>query len=126
MTSWIYRKRDGLFIKPVRPALDETVYSVADLTRAPDPRTERVDLSADPPGIRTATAQEIIEYDAQRADAEAAADLDSQKALKVLALLVRQYCNQLRLGVYQGAGPGGTKSIADVLADTISIWKALP
>jgi hypothetical protein len=48
-------------------------------------------------------------------------DIDNlDKVLKALALLTRQYSNALKAGTYQ------TKTVADVKADFMTVYRALP
>jgi hypothetical protein len=118
MFKWVYDKTTGEYLEggPYEPAFNPATQGVAVLQRHPNRRTERHDPEL---GIRPAAAEEIAEYDGARRDERALSDAD-QKALKAAVLLIRQYCNALLAGAYT------QKSLADVRADYLTIWKALP
>ena len=49
-----------------------------------------------------------------------------EKTFKALALVMRDYCNQLKLGAFTGTGAGGTKTVADIRADFAAKFNSLP
>lgn len=48
-----------------------------------------------------------------------------EKSFKALALVMRDYCNQLKLGAFTGAGAGGTKTVAEIRADFAAKYNSL-
>jgi hypothetical protein len=54
-------------------------------------------------------------------------DIDNlDKTLKALALLTRAYANALKKGTFAGTAADGTKTVADVKADFMAVYRALP
>lgn len=84
MINWIYRVSDNEFLYggpfEVTPLTDQAVVV---LLRHPQPRTERYDGAG---GIRLATEQEIISYDAARMTSMALGRFDEEKLVKALAI----------------------------------------
>ena len=115
--NWIYRIADGEFLYggpfEVTPLAGQAVLIC---TRHPKTRTERYDGAG---GIRAATAQEILDYDAAQLDATANSQFDSLKTEKAMMLVVRAYCNALKAGTYT------TQSLGDLKAAFIAAYKSL-
>jgi len=115
--NWIYRIADGEFLYggpfEVTPQVG---HAVLVCPRHPIPRTERYDGAG---GIRAATAQEILDYDAAQLDAHANSQFDTLKTEKAMMLVVRSYCNALKAGTYT------TQSLSDLKAAFITAYKSL-
>ncbi len=110
-----YRLSDGQFLCgwPQRPPYDpatEAVQTYPEHLR-PDMRLHRFDATA-PDKKRLATAQELADYDAARADEAALAQFDgpTQKIIKALAIWTAQ-----KLGV----------PLATARAEILAIYKGL-
>ena len=116
--NWLYRISDGEFLHsgPCEQAYIPGTQGVVALSRHPQPRTERYDGAG---GIRDATAQEVIDYDAAQLDATANSQFDSLKTEKAMMLVVRSYCNALKAGTYT------TQSLSDLKAAFITAYKSL-
>ena len=115
--NWVYRIADGEFLYggpfEVTPLAGQAILVCP---RHPKPRTERYDGAG---GIRDATAQEVIDYDAAQLDATANSQFDSLKTEKAMMLVVRSYCNALKAGTYT------TQSLGDLKAAFIAAYKSL-
>ena len=85
MFQWIYRISDGEFLHggPCEQAYIPGTQGVVALSRHPRPRTERYDGAG---GIRAATVQETIDYDAAQVTAGALSRFDEEKLVKALAI----------------------------------------
>jgi hypothetical protein len=84
MFHWIYRLSDNEFLHGGPCEVTAGVgQAVAVLSRNPKPRMERYDAAG---GIRPATAQEIIDYDAAQVIERSLANFDQEKLVKALAI----------------------------------------
>jgi hypothetical protein len=84
MFHWIYRLSDNEFLHCGPCEVSAGVgQAVAVLSRNPKPRMERYDGAG---GIRPATAQEIIDYDAAQATERSMESFDQEKLVKALAI----------------------------------------
>lgn len=119
--KWTYELATSLFVcgGPYDPPCDPATQAIERYDRNPDPRTERWDGTV-ASKKRLATPAEIDAYDAARVDERAAGEFDNAKAIKAALLVMRAYCNALKAGTYT------TKAVADVRADFMTAWKALP
>jgi hypothetical protein len=110
--NWIYRVSDNAFLYggpyEVTPAAGQDVLVCV---RHPNPRTERYDGAA--------TAQEVIDYDAEQLDGQVTSQFDNLKTEKAILLVVRAYCNALKGGTYT------TQSVAELKAAFIAAYKSL-
>lgn len=106
----LYQQSDGLLLEhgfvAYTPAADQFMRDVAD------------DFALEPRAWRWDGAQHVAVAPAPAVDP---ASMDNaEKALKVLALVMRDYCNALKAGAYTN------KSIADMKADFAAKWATLP
>lgn len=94
INTWIYSLLSGQFIGggPCDLPFDPLIQGVVTLGRNPNPRTERYDGAG---GIRSATAQEMADYDSARQTGQAGDRVDDL-ALKGLAAFVVQELNVIR------------------------------
>lgn len=113
---YVYRLSDGRFLRglaSLKPDYDPATEAVQEYTERerPDTRRHRYDAAA-PDKKRLATAQELAEIDAERADAEAAGRFDTPetKMLKALAIWTAQKLNV---------------PLATARAEIVAIFKAL-
>ena len=85
MFKWVYRQSNNEFLHggPYEPPFDSGTQGLVELSRHPDPRTERYDGVG---GIRPATAQEITDYDAGQANEQSLSRFDNEKLVKALAI----------------------------------------
>lgn len=80
MFNWVYRKSDNAFQYggPYEPPVDPATQGVIALPEHPDPLTQRYDGNG---GVRSATAQELLDAAAVDKDARAGAISTEIKAL---------------------------------------------
>ncbi|MGH7260142.1 MAG: hypothetical protein ACREI9_05605 [Nitrospiraceae bacterium] len=118
MFNCIYRISDGQFLDcgPCEQVYNPMVEGMVQLPSLPDQRLHRYDGAG---GKRNATGPEIAAFDAAATDDRALSDVE-EKAFKAMAAVLRTYCNSLLAGTYTN------KSVANVRADLIAAWKALP
>ena len=85
MFKWIYRLSDNEFLHggPYEPPLNPGTQGLVELSRHPDPRTERYDGVG---GIRPATEQEITDHDTAQGAEQSLSRFDSEKLVKALAI----------------------------------------
>lgn len=109
MFTWSYLIATGEFIAggPCE-IIPSTGQAIVKLSRNPDPRLDRYDGAG---GIRRATSQELIAYDAARAGEVEQMQFDGQKMLKAVAIWTAG-----KLGV----SPATAKS------EILTIYRGLP
>lgn len=85
MFKWIYRLSDNEFLYggPSEQSYGAGTQGLVELTRHPDPRTERYDGAG---GVRPATAQEIADYDTGQVNEQSLSRFDNEKLVKALAI----------------------------------------
>lgn len=90
--KYVYRQSDGVFLYggPCNPEALEAGCAVVELSRHPNPKTERFDSVQ---GIRPALASEIVEQEAGAAATAVAAQFDAQRDVKAVVIWVAQKLN---------------------------------
>lgn len=85
------------------------------------PELKWVDVADDTTTFDVFENGQVIKHNEQPGPPIDQSDLDNMgKSIKVLALLMLRYCNELRAGTYTD------KTLAELKADARAIWTSLP